>query len=157
MASDHIWIRSGETGVPGSLICTGKGWNRRLESTNRLAMATSGVHSIMMVKSAHPGMWGGGGTPSLFQSTVSTIESKICGVRSIWEGRYTPPISTQPFAPLWLKLMQMGMYSYWISVRWYGLLSSLTLICTVQCTSSHPLKSNSRPGTLHFVVHSYDL
>ncbi len=48
----------------------------------------SGVHSIMMVKSAQPGGGGGGGSrPTPF--TLSTIMNKVV-VSARWEGRYSP-------------------------------------------------------------------
>jgi hypothetical protein len=46
------------------------------QSTQRMAMATSGVHPIMMVKSAQPGA-GGWCTPSPFHSIYCTIMSKV--------------------------------------------------------------------------------
>ncbi len=51
------------------------------------------VHSIMMEKSTLPGD-GGGCTPTPFHCIYHHIQS--CSVRSSWEGRYTPPISTLP-------------------------------------------------------------
>jgi hypothetical protein len=48
-----------------------------------------------MEKSAQPGE--GGGTPTPFHYfNISTITYKVVVVRSSWEGRYTPPISTLP-------------------------------------------------------------
>jgi hypothetical protein len=51
----------------------------------------SGVHSIMMVKSAQPGV-GGGRTPSLFHSIYHHEQNSGASC----EGRYTPPISHLP-------------------------------------------------------------
>ncbi len=49
--------------------------------------------------SPNPDVGGGPSTPSPFHSIYHHDQS--CGVRSSWEGRYTPPISTLPFSPLW--------------------------------------------------------
>ncbi len=51
----------------------------------------SGIHSIMMVNSAQPGK---GGLP------LSHYHHKQSGIRSSWEGRYTPPISPLPLSVL---------------------------------------------------------
>jgi len=48
----------------------------------------SGVHSIMMEKSAQPGV-DGGCTPTLFHYIYHYVQS--CSVLSSWEGIYTPP------------------------------------------------------------------
>jgi hypothetical protein len=52
-----------------------------------------GVHSIMMEKSPQPGE-NGGCTPAPFRYIYHLVQS--CGVRSSWEGRFTPPSSTLP-------------------------------------------------------------
>ncbi len=54
----------------------------------------SGVYSIMMETLAQAGE-GGGCTPTPFHCIYHHVQS--CGVRSSWEGRYTPPISTLPY------------------------------------------------------------
>ncbi len=54
--------------------------------------------SIMMENSAQPGV-GGGCTPTSFHYIYHHEQS--CGVRSSWEGRYTPPISSSPMSTLW--------------------------------------------------------
>jgi hypothetical protein len=57
----------------------------------------SGVHSIMMEKLAQPSKGGGGcicPLPTPFHYIYHHVQS--CGVRSNWEGRYTPLISTLP-------------------------------------------------------------
>ncbi len=54
----------------------------------------SGVHPIMMVKSALPGVEGRGVYYALPLSFYLPSRAKqTCGVRSRWEGRYTSPIS----------------------------------------------------------------
>ncbi len=57
----------------------------------------SGVHYIMMVKSAQPGEVGGvhGCTPSPFRSIYHHEQS--FGVRSSWEGRSTPLFLLYPY------------------------------------------------------------
>ncbi len=45
-----------------------------------------------------PAWWEWGCTPS----PLSLYHEQSCGVRSSWEGRYTPPISALPFSPLCL-------------------------------------------------------
>ncbi len=56
----------------------------------------SGVHSIMMEKSAQPGE-DGVCTPVVPPFTLSTITYKVyCSVRSSGDGISTPPISTLP-------------------------------------------------------------
>ncbi len=58
----------------------------------------SGVHSIMMVKSAP--CRGRGCTPSPFHSIYH--HEKSCDVRFSWEGGYTPPyFSSTPIRTLW--------------------------------------------------------
>jgi hypothetical protein len=55
----------------------------------------SGVHSIMMEKWAQAGEEGGGvHAHHPFHYIYHHVQS--CGVRSRWEGRYTPPVSTLP-------------------------------------------------------------
>ncbi len=55
----------------------------------------------MMVNSAQS-VEDGGCTPSPFHSLYHHEQS--CGVRSSWEGRYTSPIATLPFFPLWYRV-----------------------------------------------------
>ncbi len=62
----------------------------------------SGVHSIMMIKYAQPG-GGGWCTSSPFHSIYHHEQSY--GVRSSWEGGYTPHISTLPLYVLWGVLL----------------------------------------------------
>ncbi len=53
----------------------------------------SDVHSIMMEKTSL-GWWWWGCTPTPFHSIYHHVQS--CSVRSSWEGRYTPSISSLP-------------------------------------------------------------
>jgi len=53
----------------------------------------TGVHSIMMEKSTRPDE-GGRCKPTPVHYVYHHVQS--CSVRSSWEGRYTPPISTLP-------------------------------------------------------------
>jgi hypothetical protein len=64
---------------------------RKPQSTHRVAIL---LHFIMMEKSALAGD-GGGCTPTPFHSVYHNIQS----VRSSWDGRYTPPISSLPCTP----------------------------------------------------------
>ncbi len=54
----------------------------------------SDVHSIIMEKSAQPSEGGGVYAPPPFHCIYHHKQS--CGVRSSWEGRYTPPFSSLP-------------------------------------------------------------
>ncbi len=55
----------------------------------------SGVQSIMIEKSAHSGE-GGDARPPPFTPYLLYHHEQSCGVRSSWEGRYTPLISHPP-------------------------------------------------------------
>jgi hypothetical protein len=69
----------------------GRGWGSHIIRTE-WQWPLSGVHSITMEKSAQPGEGGGARQPPF---TISTgHHGQSCGVRSSWEGRYTPLIST---------------------------------------------------------------
>jgi hypothetical protein len=52
-----------------------------------------------------PAWWGYRCTPTPFHDIYCTITYKWCGLRSSWEGRYTPPIST---LPLYVLCVQYG-------------------------------------------------
>jgi hypothetical protein len=56
----------------------------------------SGVHSIMMEKSAHAGE-GEGCSPNPFHYIYYHVQSCSGSVRSSWEGRYTTPIHLFPY------------------------------------------------------------
>ncbi len=63
------------------------------QSTHRVATAT------LLRAFHHDGTWWGWGlTPTPFRYIYHRVQSR--GVRSIWEGRYTPPISTLPLCVL---------------------------------------------------------
>ncbi len=67
----------------------------------------SGVHSIMRVtisESAQPHVEDEGRTPTPFHSFYHHVQS--CSVRSSWEGRYAPPVST----------LSLNMYSVLINI-----------------------------------------
>ncbi len=64
-----------------------------LHRVHRVAIALSGVHSIMVEKLAQA-VDGGGCTPTLYNYIYYHVQS--CDVRSSWEGRYTPSISSLP-------------------------------------------------------------
>ncbi len=68
-----------------------KGWDRKVHTDWQWPL--SGVHSIMMVKSAQPfeSGWDARLPLSLYLPWVH--DKPCCGERSSWEGRYTPPIS----------------------------------------------------------------
>jgi hypothetical protein len=65
----------------------------------------SGIHSIMMEKSARAG-GGGGCMPTPFHYVYYNVKS--CGARSSWEGRYTPPISSLPLYVLYSLNLCLG-------------------------------------------------
>ncbi len=75
--------------------CMGKGMQggRTQSAHKERQWPLSGVHSIMMEKSAQP-WWGWGVQPTHFHYNYHHGQS--CSVSSSWEGRYNPPISTLP-------------------------------------------------------------
>ncbi len=99
---DRVWKWGGCVGVENESdnirteILTTSQIGSPPQSTHRVALANSGVYSIMIVKSAQPG--GGRGVrdpPPPFHSIYHHEQS--CGVRSSREGRNTPHISPLPF------------------------------------------------------------
>jgi hypothetical protein len=66
----------------------------------------------------NPAWWGGGGCkPTPFHYINHRVQS--CGVRSSWEGRYAPPIYTQPLYVL--CEFSHGHYGYVnLDVTWYN-------------------------------------
>ncbi len=71
----------------------GKAGNTHHRAHTEWQLPISGVHSVMMEKSTLAGE-GGGCTPTPFHSLYHHVQS--CSVRSSWEGRHTPPISSLP-------------------------------------------------------------
>ncbi len=69
--------------------------DRRTDYTQKWQLPISGVHPVMMEKSAMAGEgWGGGVHASPFQPIYHHVQS--CSARSCWEGRYTSSISSLP-------------------------------------------------------------
>ncbi len=68
----------------------------------------SGVHSSMMEILALAGESAGGCMPTRFHYFYHHVQS--CGIRSSWEGRYTPPFSTLPLYVL------CGDHIFWFCV-----------------------------------------
>ncbi len=75
--------------------------SRKLRSNHRVAMTTL-WHTFHHDGKISP-VWWGRGVHSLPLS-LYLLNKPSCVVRSSWEGRHTPPISSLPLSPLWVQV-----------------------------------------------------